>query len=193
MKKNKDKIHNTKCFYCKDKKIRKINNRYICKDCNKGILLLQKFKYLKRNQAEKEYAKIWKVRYRKPKKEKNKRLPKDFNYKNYLKSNHWLSVRKRFYSSKYFKGCCFCCESTDNLQVHHKTYKNIFNENDKDLVCLCRDCHNTVHKIIKFIKTNNIKDYGYTLMKCHGKLRHKLNKYKSLEKAYDTVIKELRL
>ena len=27
------------------------------------------------------------------------------------------------------------------IELHHKTYKNVYNENEDDLACLCRPCH----------------------------------------------------
>ena len=36
---------------------------------------------------------------------------------------------------------CELCGSTLSLQVHHKTYENLFHENLDDLQVLCVKCH----------------------------------------------------
>ena len=37
------------------------------------------------------------------------------------------------------------CGSTDNLNVHHLTYRNVGNGQLKDLITLCRSCHKKAH------------------------------------------------
>ncbi len=51
---------------------------------------------------------------------------------------------------------CTVCNSDKGLQVHHKTYKNIFNEKQSDLITLCRTCHNTHHNNMNNIARINI-------------------------------------
>jgi 5-methylcytosine-specific restriction endonuclease McrA len=70
-------------------------------------------------------------------------------YKDYLQSEHWKDVRKRFWKSKLHNGTCYTCGSHRDLQVHHKTYKHIGNEKLNDFVLLCGDCHKETHKIEK--------------------------------------------
>lgn len=64
-------------------------------------------------------------------------------YPNYIKSEAWYSRRADFLK-KY--GSCYICSSVEDLQVHHRTYKNLGREPDKDLTTLCDSCHNDLHK-----------------------------------------------
>jgi len=71
------------------------------------------------------------------------------NYKDYLKSNHWKQIRKNKFISnqKVNLKKCAICGSEKNLQIHHLTYKNLWNENNKTLRILCNKCH----KILSFL------------------------------------------
>lgn len=69
------------------------------------------------------------------------------SYDEYLASEHWADLRRRFYASKLFKGRCHACPSRTGLNVHHKTYKRLGHEWLQDLVALCRDCHQAVHAL----------------------------------------------
>lgn len=54
-------------------------------------------------------------------------------------SKRWQKKRQQCFKHFYFR--CALCGSPRNLQAHHITYKNLFNEKPGDLVCLCADCH----------------------------------------------------
>ena len=86
-------------------------------------------------------------------------------YVAYLNSKHWLRLRKYILSIKNM--CEICSEKSTNLQLHHKTYKNLGNENIDDFLLLCNDCHKLVHK-------NNIS----VNIKIKYKKHHKINKKK---------------
>lgn len=72
-------------------------------------------------------------------------------YKSYLKSDHWKTLRDRIIKERKF---CNRCSGTNQLQVHHLTYKtyaggsNKYIELDKDLELVCRKCHKKEHNII---------------------------------------------
>lgn len=69
------------------------------------------------------------------------------SYSEYLQSSHWRKVREQRKAYDEYK--CYLCGSTDELNVHHISYKNLGRENiNNDLVTLCRDCHQLVHRII---------------------------------------------
>jgi 5-methylcytosine-specific restriction endonuclease McrA len=69
-------------------------------------------------------------------------------YAEYLSSEHWQDVRKRFYASKLFHGCCGGCGVREvPLEVHHRTYRRLGAEYLMDLVALCRNCHQAVHDL----------------------------------------------
>lgn len=81
------------------------------------------------------------------------------DYYNYIKSPQWQAKRKQYYSSKLYKTLkqnnkgwvCYCCGATDKqLDLHHRTYKRLGNENIAvDLVPVCRDCHHSIHELHK--------------------------------------------
>ena len=66
-------------------------------------------------------------------------------YQEYLKSDHWKNIRRRYFRSKLYKGC-YICGSRTNIQIHHKTYKRFGREWLNDLLALCTDCHKEVHE-----------------------------------------------
>lgn len=63
-------------------------------------------------------------------------------YKNYLKSPAWKV--KRDAVEQRDGGQCVC--GAQATEVHHKTYGNIGKELLSDLVALCKECHERVHK-----------------------------------------------
>lgn len=75
------------------------------------------------------------------------------DYYEYLASNKWLIKKAELiniYIKKNWQIDCYCCGSTDNLQVHHFSYKHIGNEvlDDEriwELTFMCRDCHKKWH------------------------------------------------
>ena len=63
-------------------------------------------------------------------------------YQQYLKSPHWQSTRAiKLYKAGYH---CENCGSERRLQVHHKNYKNLYNEINSDLKVLCEFCHKEI-------------------------------------------------
>jgi hypothetical protein len=87
--------------------------------------------------------------------EKFKSLTPKEKYAEYLRSDLWDKKRKEFLN--YFKkknGSLFCenCHSSFRLNVHHKTYDNLYHERMKDLMLLCKWCHSEKHNKPYFIK-----------------------------------------
>jgi len=66
-------------------------------------------------------------------------------YEQYLRSEIWLARRSRALQAS--GGVCFCCEDTDQLDVHHSTYQRLCEERPEDLVVLCRYCHRAAHQL----------------------------------------------
>jgi hypothetical protein len=74
-------------------------------------------------------------------------------YQFYLKTPWWKERRKNILELYHHE--CAGCHSTQNLQVHHQTYKRdigfgrtisvLFNEADSELQVLCDRCHNGLH------------------------------------------------
>ena len=65
------------------------------------------------------------------------------SYQEYLMSDLWRE--KREWILECFKGKCQKCGSKNNLQVHHKNYNSVGNENMSDVTVLCYNCHKEVH------------------------------------------------
>ena len=76
--------------------------------------------------------------------EHNFDISKYGKYLNYLESEIWLNLKNKI--KKRDKNKCTKCNSNLNLQVHHLTYENLFNEKDEDLITLCSKCHKDFHK-----------------------------------------------
>jgi hypothetical protein len=65
------------------------------------------------------------------------------NYEEYLKSDHWQDIRRRWRETYGYR----CpCGSTLFLHLHHKTYKRLGKEELEDLIYLCRSCHHKEHR-----------------------------------------------
>lgn len=65
-------------------------------------------------------------------------------YKDYLRSEKWQEKRKERLLQDGYR--CQLCGTGKNLEVHHVTYERIGNEKISDLVTLCNNCHQFVHK-----------------------------------------------
>jgi 5-methylcytosine-specific restriction endonuclease McrA len=68
-------------------------------------------------------------------------------YQAYLNSPKWKAKRLKVLKKAKFK--CQKCREKRATQVHHKTYKRIFNERLSDLQAVCGLCHKKIHKIDK--------------------------------------------
>lgn len=67
-------------------------------------------------------------------------------YSDFLKTTYWKFVSYKKKSISKFK--CQVCNSSKNLNVHHKTYVHHGEEIfyiESDLVCLCENCHKLYH------------------------------------------------
>jgi ribosomal protein S27AE len=67
-------------------------------------------------------------------------------YKQYLKSDHWQNLRGRKMKRRQR---CGVCASTEDIQVHHLRYRNIYDVETPDLRKLCGRCHIETHKLLK--------------------------------------------
>jgi HNH endonuclease len=66
-------------------------------------------------------------------------------YSWYLRTPHWRATRLKAIRRGGFR-CARCCVADALLEVHHKTYVRLGAERDDDLVPLCEDCHEAVHR-----------------------------------------------
>lgn len=60
-------------------------------------------------------------------------------YADYLASDRWQTVRHSALERANHR--CQLCGTNGELQVHHNTYENIGDEQDRDLLVLCDGCH----------------------------------------------------
>lgn len=66
-------------------------------------------------------------------------------YQTYLYSKKWKVKRRKVLSRAKYK--CERCKKRQATQVHHLTYKRIFNEKLSDLMAVCAKCHMEIHGI----------------------------------------------
>ena len=79
-------------------------------------------------------------------------------YREYLRSDWWITRRAKYWETHIKK--CYCCGAfADNL--HHTNYSWMGMERDKDFVALCHSCHTKVHEIQN--KTGKLKNNHKTL------------------------------
>jgi len=71
-------------------------------------------------------------------------------YANYLQSYEWKRKQK-YIMEKYGYRCALCFKPAVN--VHHLTYDRVYLEDERDLIAVCKDCHDFLHG---FNKDNNI-------------------------------------
>lgn len=64
-------------------------------------------------------------------------------YHEYLQTVEWKA--KRDEAVERDAGRCRLCYSSENLQVHHRTYYRRGNEHPNDLTTLCKECHEHFH------------------------------------------------
>ncbi len=64
-------------------------------------------------------------------------------YSEYLKSDHWINLRRRL-----SKGatCCGCEDAGKKILLHHVEYGRLGSERDSDLIPVCKECHTKIHE-----------------------------------------------
>lgn len=70
------------------------------------------------------------------------------HYRDYLQTEHWQDVRRRYKESRFGRWGCQVCGGRDGLQLHHKTYKRVGRERLTDLIYLCSNCHEKAHELL---------------------------------------------
>lgn len=66
------------------------------------------------------------------------------DYAEYLASEEWAVKRRKVFQRDGNR--CQACLENDATEVHHLTYDRIFKEPMFDLVSICRQCHETLHR-----------------------------------------------
>ena len=67
------------------------------------------------------------------------------DYAKFLSSVFWRDVKIRAKGA--YGTSCECCDSNENIHVHHVTYCRVEESPLENLVILCEECHTTTHKI----------------------------------------------
>ena len=62
-------------------------------------------------------------------------------YKEYLKSSHWITLRARIRVETPY---CEIC-GAKGMNIHHLTYERLWNERREDLLAVCEKCHKNQH------------------------------------------------
>lgn len=95
-------------------------------------------------------------------------------YIKYLLSDTWAKIKVDLI--EIHDGKCERCGDTKNLQVHHLTYENLFNEEPEDLLLLCSRCHMVEHGLIKKKRKKRVfKGKKKTIASCRKELISKFN------------------
>jgi len=70
------------------------------------------------------------------------------SYTDYIRSPAWRATRERYWQSK-LPHECYCCGAArrPGMHLHHRTYKRLGAERLTDLVPVCPDCHDAVHRL----------------------------------------------
>ena len=93
-------------------------------------------------------------------------------YGDYLNSDWWKQRSERTKKLAGYK--CELCGSGDGLQVHHLAYYNLGHEDDKQLLCLCQNCHHRIHHLREGGRLAHIRD---TIQERLNDAQDKLNSY----------------
>lgn len=163
----------------------------VCDECSSDIMIIKEKNKLSQTDAENQYLRIWNKRIKKEKQKKQlKKQSETQKYSSYLTSNKWKNIKNSLFIEFNYQPKCFCCGSKENIQVHHKTYKNVYNECQKDLVCLCKVCHENVHSIVKTAYKH--RNTNFPLRTCHNILKVYCLRYGSPIKAYTHLIRMIK-
>lgn len=120
-------------------------------------------------------------------------------YRRYLQSDAWKTKRKAVLQAAGFR--CRRC-GAPATEVHHETYKRIYNERMSDLTALCSACHQAAHSGKKQRrKEDSPQKRRYRNPKQRRSSRKRMSKARGASKHTErrtpldalTVAKELRL
>ena len=67
-----------------------------------------------------------------------------FEYSKYIRTKKWKTLAS-LVKEKAGNKCVFC-GSEKKLVAHHHNYINLYNETEKDLICVCNICHYKIHR-----------------------------------------------
>lgn len=108
------------------------------------------------------------------------------DYNEYIKSDSWNKKRESVFK---YQNICQKCWTMNRLNVHHGTYKRLWDEEISDLFVMCSDCHKKFHD--KFwVRGNMMKLTKKYLWLTRKQLKAKLPKVKKEKPVKVKVIKE---
>ena len=65
-------------------------------------------------------------------------------YPQYLKSDHWITTREKLLD--FVTRCQVCGDRAEVFHIHHANYENLWEEKPEDLIVVCPECHEFIHK-----------------------------------------------
>lgn len=77
-------------------------------------------------------------------------------YREYLNSEKWKMKRTDVLIRD--NHLCQECNNKPAIDVHHKTYENLYNEPLEDLISLCRECHTEIHRVLHLEEMKKIRE-----------------------------------
>ncbi len=78
-------------------------------------------------------------------------------YLKYLESDHWKALRQKALSSS--GHTCTACPSAFLVDVHHHTYRNLYDCTLRDVMPLCRKCHGAIHSGPAYDRISALPEY----------------------------------
>lgn len=87
----------------------------------------------------------YKTLYRAKAKGPNKYTQTQMNYDDYLHTDVWEDIQGMRFAIDGYK--CQKCGSAINIQIHHKTYPDVWGTEDirLDIITVCEECHKKIH------------------------------------------------
>jgi hypothetical protein len=65
-------------------------------------------------------------------------------YSEYLRSDRWKAFRKKIIAER--GDLCEVCKIIPHFSLHHRTYIRLWQELPEDVLLVCKDCHDGIHK-----------------------------------------------
>jgi hypothetical protein len=89
------------------------------------------------------------------------------NYSAYLQSAHWKQVRRKWYMTYPNRVCEACCKPMGKgrtFDLHHISYDSLGTARLRDLILLCRSCHERIHRLKKAYPEHTLKSATFRVI-----------------------------
>ena len=111
-------------------------------------------------------------------------------YEAYLRSPEWQAKRRERIELDHHT-CQICCRQDQPLEVHHRSYRNLGNEEMDDLITVCRTCHKAITAIERGLKELNYEhDVHYA--EEYTRIYKRALAFEVVQLIMDTVVDELK-